>query len=109
MQLLMIFNGIVYTSLWVVYPTDYIDTGGVIYILFASEYYPANKTITTQLLLGNRTHILSTLDIIIPPLLWIPLAGFLMLLGYNFSSVQVPFEYTTVALDTIDEFLDTSG
>ena len=70
--------------LFFVYPTGYVDTGGVISILYASKYSPVNKTMMTQLLLGTWTHILSTLTVVIPPLLWILLTSFLILVALLF-------------------------
>ena len=71
-------GGGVYCSL-VVDPNDYVGNRGVIPSRFSSGYAPANKTIIPQLLLVTWTHILTTLTVMIHPLLCIPSKSFLMI------------------------------
>ena len=57
-------------------------------------------------LLVAWTHILSTFNCMISPLLCIPLTSLLVLLDPLFYSVQVPLEYNKISVDPLETFID---
>ena len=85
----------------VVYQTDSIDTGGVVYILYASEDSPVKKNNDTTII-GYLDSYFEYFDFHDTPVNVDPFEEFLDACGFTFSSVHVPFEYTTIAMKPID-------
>ena len=76
-------------------------TGGVISICSASEYAPLNKNNNDTNIIGYLDSYFEYFDCHDTPVTVDSFVKFLGYCGSNFSSVQVNFEYTTVALYTL--------
>ena len=81
---------------------DSVDTGVVIYICSASEYASLNKKNNDTNIIGYLDSYFEYFDFHDTPVNVDPFEEFLDACGFTFSSVHVPFEYTTIAMKPID-------
>ena len=105
---MIIFNSRVSTALWLSIKTVMLTLEELFPFDLPLKMHQWIKIIITQLLLGTWTHILSTLNVVLPVTVD-PFDNFLDTHGYPFYRLQVPFMSTTVSINPLDKFVDSHG